>query len=313
MSELRDCVRAGGVVAFPTETVYGVAVDPMIESAIERVFSIKERDRGKPLTLHISDKCVVDRFAVFESEEQRRIFDALTSRFWPGPLTVILPKAEHVSSLLTGGLDTVAFRFPTHPVALDFISACGGAVAGTSANLSGSWSTASARDVMHELGGKIEYVLGADSGMLGIESTVLSLRDGLRILRYGAVGEKLIAAVLEHEGISVSAFAHEAPEQAASRHKVRLYDESAVTAVVQELIENPHCAAVLLSDSLFYNIKPLLEDRRVKSRFRILSKEGYITKLYRVLRSLDGEEIEIIYAPRLEGEGIELAINRLLV
>ncbi|MDO4754097.1 MAG: L-threonylcarbamoyladenylate synthase, partial [Bacillota bacterium] len=194
----KSVVAGGGIVAFPTETVYGIAVAYDSDQAIESIFRLKERERGKPLTLHISNASRVDAFVDWTrlSDEEIRIYRSLIAKFWPGPLTVILPKKNTVSDVLTGGLSTVAFRFPSHPVSIAFIEACGGAVAATSANLSGGFSCTTGAAVEQELGGKIACILDADSGILGIESTVISIQGGVKILRQGAIGIRMIERVL---------------------------------------------------------------------------------------------------------------------
>lgn len=320
-------VRNGGIVAFPTETVYGIAVSANCDETVEAVFRLKARDRGKPLTLHISDISVVDDFVAWDrmSEKDREIFWQLSERSWPGPLAVILPKKESVSDILTGGLSTISFRFPSHPVALAFIDACGGAVAGTSANLSGNFSCTSGKAVYEELGGRIDWIIDADNGILGLESTVISVAGGVRVLRQGAVGIPMLERVIGKFGIitgsvhmeigngeSRSACAGEnGIAKNHARSKVRFYHPEEVTKVFGFLVTDTKVSAVLLSDSVYYNISPILNDKKVKSRVRIMTKESLISKLYKVLRSLDSEETERIYLPIMEGDGVEAAISTL--
>lgn len=321
-SEAARCVLSGGVAAFPTETVYGIAVSPWDEKAIRRVFSLKERDGGKPLTLHISDISEVYRHSSLsgkaQDDPQCVIFRKLASRFLPGPLTVILEKAAHVPDCLTGGRDTVAFRYPAHRAALALIEACGKSVAGTSANLSGGLSCTTAKAVLEELGGKIDCLVEEDAGILGVESTVISLVDGVKILRAGAIGAKMIEAVLEIPvslPLSPQASAERTSSESISRgarEKIRFYDPDRVTDIVSDLMTSSEIAAVLFKDSMYYNIAPILERNDVRKRVRLITREGFITKFYKVLRELDGEGIREIRVPRLEGEGIETAITSLL-
>lgn len=313
-------VRNGGIVAFPTETVYGIAVSVTREDAIESVFRIKERDRGKPLTLHISDASAVDEFVDWTrlSEEDKRRYRLLVERFWPGPLAIILPKKETVSDALTGGLSTIAFRFPSHPVSIAFIKACGGVVAGTSANVSGNFSCTTGAAVLEELEGKIEYILEADQGILGIESTIVAIGGGVTVLRHGAVGIPMLKSVLGSAlgGISraeKNASSEQNPSEEGGgsdidKTKVCLYPPEEVTAIFEHLVSDERVAAVLFSDSIYYNISPLLNDKGIKSRVRIMTKESFVAKFYKVLRMLNKEGIVRIYIPRMDGDGVESAI-----
>lgn len=359
-AHLAELVRGGGIVAFPTETVYGIAVRADDDAAIERVFRIKERDRGKPLTLHISDVAHVDPYVDWSgvSPEERDLFDRLVRKFWPGPLTVVLPKKSTVSDKLTGGRNTIAFRFPSHPVGIALIRACGGVVAGTSANLSGSLSTTTASAVTEELGAAVDAVVEADSGILGIESTVVALRGRIHILRQGAIGRKMLESVagqenvvferraaaktgrqgdaaregiaeisVRGEGANSAGEAERTSDEAertvaedlASSHlrrplksKIVFYSSEEAARVFDELLRSDRVAAVLFKESLYYNITPVLQDKRVRARVRILSKEAFISKFYKILRGLHIDSLETVYIPLLEGEGIEESIFDLL-
>ncbi len=308
---LGRCLIEGGVVAFPTETVYGIGVNPNDDAAIGRIFEIKERDRGKPLTLHISDASVAGRYSdACECAE----FRALTERFWPGPLTIVLPKKEGVSSVLTAGLDTVAFRFPSHARAIELIEAAGGAVAGTSANISGGFSATTAKAVLADLGGRVDYVLESDAGIIGIESTVISLVGGIKMLRRGAIGAHMINVVLGFEAVRESAepACSEPGAYAASKAKIRFYELEEGQLVLEMVSKNSGTAAVLLTEHIFFNISPVISDSDIKKRIRVLTREGYISKVYKVLRQLDSPKIREIYVPMLRGGAVERAITNLL-
>lgn len=305
------CLLEGGVVAFPTETVYGIGVKPDDEAAVSRIFEIKERDRGKPLTMHISDASAVRRFSDAGDDA---VFRLLAARFWPGPLTMVLPKRSDVPDFLTGGLDTIAFRFPSHPLALEFISGAGGAVAGTSANISGGFSATTAKAVLADLGGMIEYVLEGDAGIIGIESTVISLAGGVKMLRRGAIGAGMLNSVIGCEALAEdeAVAGSKADARRAAKSKIRFYEVSEGQLVVEKLVLNEGAAAVLLSDRVFYNLEPIISSPAVKKRVRVLSWEGYVTKVYKVLRQLDSPEISEIYVPRLVGSAVDDAVNNLL-
>jgi L-threonylcarbamoyladenylate synthase len=194
-----DHLRAGGVVAFPTETVYGLGADALSAQAVERVFAIKGRPSINPLIVHVSSLGMAHRLVV--SDERAR---ALASAFWPGPLTMVLPRRTHagvpvVPDIVTAGLDSVAIRMPRHPIALALIEEFHGPIVGPSANPSGSVSPTRAEHV-HSAFGHLPDVRVLDGGpcTTGIESTVLALVDVTpRVLRLGAISVSQLAEVLE--------------------------------------------------------------------------------------------------------------------
>ncbi len=190
-------LRAGGVVAFPTETVYGLGADAMNEAAVRRVFAIKGRPSRNPLIVHVSSVEMATRCAkpgAFDARAAR-----LASAFWPGPLTLVLPKAASAPDVVTGGGPTVAIRVPAHPVALALIEALGGPIVGPSANVSGHVSPTTAAHVRAEFGDAV-MVLEGGACVAGIESTVLWLgaggNDRARVLRQGVISAGQIEAAL---------------------------------------------------------------------------------------------------------------------
>lgn len=190
-------IKNGGLVAMPTETVYGLAADALNGKAVADIFKAKGRPMDNPLIVHISDISQVNDL-VMEFPENAKI---LADKFWPGPLTIILPKSEKIPHEVSAGLDTVAIRFPSHPVAQKLIS-LSVPLAAPSANLSGSPSPTTAAHVMIDMNGRIDAVIDGGECDVGVESTVITLADGVpRILRPGgitaeqirdAVGEVLI-------------------------------------------------------------------------------------------------------------------------
>jgi L-threonylcarbamoyladenylate synthase len=190
-------LKAGGVVAFPTETVYGLGADAMNASAVRRVFEIKGRPSRNPLIVHVSSvqmatRCVAP--GAFDARATR-----LAQAFWPGPLTLVLPKAPGVPDVVTGGGPTVAIRVPSHPIALALIDALGGPIVGPSANVSGHVSPTTAAHVRAEFGDAV-MVLDGGACVAGIESTVLWLGTGQSdraiVLRQGVISAGQIEAAL---------------------------------------------------------------------------------------------------------------------
>ena len=191
--EAAGILRAGGVVAFPTETVYGLGADARSESAVERVFVAKGRPADNPLIVHVASADDLASAASFVPDEALR----LAAAFWPGPLTLVLPAREELRRAACRGLPTVAVRVPDHPVALALLRACGFPLAAPSANLSGRPSPTRAEDVALDLAGRIPLVLDGGPCRVGLESTVLDLTGATPlILRPGAVSAAEIERVL---------------------------------------------------------------------------------------------------------------------
>lgn len=192
-----NLLREGKLVAFPTETVYGLGASAFNRRAMERVYEVKGRGERKPLTVHICDKKDIGYFARKITPQAEKLLSA----FWPGPLTVILPKKDEVPPEITRS-DRVALRMPDHPIALTLIERSGPLVA-PSANLSGHPSPTTPQMVKEQLGGRIECLIDGGSTPLGIESTVVDLTDRPVVLRTGMIPVEAIEEVLGEEvGVS---------------------------------------------------------------------------------------------------------------
>lgn len=186
-------LRAGQVVVFPTETVYGLGADAMQTNAVERIFAAKGRPFSDPLIVHIADEGTLERLASSIPPHARKLAQA----FWPGPLTLILPRSPLVPELVTAGLDTVAIRMPRHPVALALIRALGSPIAAPSANRFMHVSPTTAQHVLADLGGRLPLILDAGPCEVGVESTVLDLCSTTpTILRPGGISLEALRAVL---------------------------------------------------------------------------------------------------------------------
>lgn len=187
-------LTSGGVVAFPTETVYGLGADAFNEKAVARIFEIKNRPRFDPLIVHIADMAQLPQVARIVPAAAKK----LVARFWPGPLTLVLPRARTVPDIVTAGGDTVGVRMPDHPVALKLIAACGRPVAAPSANPFGSASPTTAAHVRQMLGRKVDAIIDGGPCRVGLESTVIEFphRAKPRILRLGGLAVEDIEAVV---------------------------------------------------------------------------------------------------------------------
>ncbi len=217
-----EILRAGGLVAFPTETVYGLGADATSDAAVAGIYAAKERPRFNPLIAHVADRAAAEAEGVFDADA-RRLADA----FWPGPLTLVTPLAPgvRVCALARAGLDSVALRMPSHPVARALIAATGRPIAAPSANRSGRVSPTRASHVVDELAGRIDLVLDGGPTQVGVESTIVACLGGDPVLlRPGGVPREAIEAVLGRApgvGKDDDAAAPRAPGMLASHYAPR--------------------------------------------------------------------------------------------
>jgi L-threonylcarbamoyladenylate synthase len=186
-------LAAGGLVAFPTETVYGLGADATNGEAVARLYDAKGRPKFNPLIAHVADAAAARRLAHFEAAAER-----LAAAFWPGPLTLVLPKRADcpVAELATAGLDTIAVRVPVHPVARDILAAFGGPVVAPSANRSGHVSPTTAQHVLADLRGRIELIVDGGPAPMGVESTIVACLGEPVLLRPGALARAEIERVI---------------------------------------------------------------------------------------------------------------------
>lgn len=186
-------LKAGGLVAFPTETVYGLGADATNGEAVARLYAAKGRPSFNPLIAHVADLAAARQLGCFNSAA-----DALASAFWPGPLTLILPRFETcpVSDLATAGLDSLALRVPDHPVAHDLLAAFGGPVVAPSANRSGHVSPTEAAHVLADLEGRVDLIIDGGPTPVGLESTIVACLGEPTLLRPGGLAREAIEAVL---------------------------------------------------------------------------------------------------------------------
>jgi L-threonylcarbamoyladenylate synthase len=193
IAEAAEVIRTGGLVAFPTETVYGLGANAMDARAVEKIFSAKGRPTTDPLIVHISNLSQIERVVSSFSSAARTLADA----FWPGPLTLVLPKQPDVPNLVTSSLKSVAVRIPNHPVALALIEAAGVPIAAPSANRFGHTSPTTASHVFQDLADRIDIILDGGSTLIGVESTIVDLSTNpARILRPGGVTREMLETLI---------------------------------------------------------------------------------------------------------------------
>ena len=215
LSADRDAVAAaarvladGGLVAFPTETVYGAGANAASDAAVARLYAAKGRPRFNPLIAHVANLAAARRLAVFNADAEK-----LARAFWPGPLTLVLPKAAGcpVSLLATVGLDTIAVRVPDHPVAHAILAAFGKPVVAPSANRSGHVSPTTAAHVRADLDGRIDLIIDGGPTSIGVESTIVACLGAPTLLRPGGVPRSEIERALGHALAEESSLSDEAP------------------------------------------------------------------------------------------------------
>ena len=302
----------GGLVAFPTETVYGLGADAFNTSALARIFEAKNRPRFDPLIIHIAEEDALSRIVDTASlcGAARERLSMLSARLWPGPLTLILPKRAEVPDLATAGLATAAVRFPSHPVAQKLIRLSTGAVAAPSANPFGCLSPTRAGHVRDQLGEKVDYIIDGGRTQVGIESTVLDI-SGERpvILRPGGTSREAIEAVIGPVELNAaSPAAPMSPGQLKSHYAPR-------TPLV--LCKNGTLASIpdAPGEGQLYFSPPKNRDagKTAGDRTRVLSESGSLTEaaanLFDVLHELDSLGLSVIRAEEVPEHGLGLAIN----
>lgn len=322
LEEAGAVLRRGGLVAFPTETVYGLGGDALNKESSHRIYAAKGRPSDNPLIVHICRFEDIYEIASEVSDEAVRIAEA----FWPGPLTVILPKSDKVPYETTGGLDTVAVRMPSHPVAQKLIAMQGGFVAAPSANTSGKPSPTVAKYVIEDMDGKIDAIIDGGEVGIGLESTIIDLTvSPPQILRPGYITEEMLSKVLgqvETDVTIVKADSGQAPK--APGMKYRHYAPKGELTIVQGLPEEVidyinGQAAVDIGNGEKVGVIATEESvgkyhaDSVKSVGSRQDEESIARNLYTFLREFDDEGVTKIYSESFTAEGLGQAImNRLL-
>jgi L-threonylcarbamoyladenylate synthase len=239
-------LRAGDLVAFPTETVYGLGADASNRLAVRRIFAAKGRPPDHPLIVHLADTAHVPRWAREFPEDARALADA----FWPGPLTLILPRTIQASDFVTGGEDSVGLRVPSHPVARALLAAFGGGVAAPSANRFGRISPTTAAHVADDLGDAVSLILDGGASEVGIESTIIAFVTGSpMLLRPGGIGIADVERVLRQPLLLSNGAAPRAPGTLAAHYAPRtaatLLVPDALRAEIVQLEDRDEDVAVL--------------------------------------------------------------------
>lgn len=319
-------LRENGLVAFPTETVYGLGANALVEEAAEKIYAAKGRPSDNPLIVHIADTAAVYELAAQVPQKALMLMEA----FWPGPLTIILPKKSIVPDGTTGGLNTVAIRMPSHPVALNLIRESGLYIAAPSANTSGRPSPTKACHVMEDMNGRIDMVLDGGSVGIGIESTIVDLTGDIpTILRPGFITVSMLQEIIGEVAIDRALiepspdirpkapgmkYTHYAPSGELTI--VESVDSSTDTPVIEKINElaalktskGYKVAIIAASENIrFYKCENILDAGSRKNEVTVAAR------LYALLRECDEIGCDYIYSEAFdEGELGGAIMNRLL-
>ena len=309
-----DILKKGGIVAVPTETVYGLAASAYSDDAIKAVFTAKGRPQDNPLIVHISS---LDMLREVARDIPKAAFEC-AKQFWPGPFTMVLPKGEKIASSVSAGLDTVAVRFPSEKTICDIIESSGLPLAAPSANTSGKPSPTSASHVIDDLDGKIDAVVCGGDSVVGVESTVVSLvSDTPRLLRPGAVTPEQLRRVLPDLVIDDAVLEQlkEGEKAASPGMKYKHYApkteaflvEGYSNSFVRFVNEKTDCAAVCFDED-YYSINAPKISYGSKHDESTLAQ-----KVFSVLRDIDTLGVKQVYIHAPSKDGVGLAVyNRLI-
>lgn len=315
-------LKEGGLVAFPTETVYGLGADALNEKAAEKIYAAKGRPSDNPLIVHITNMEALKKI-VTEIPEKAYV---VAEKYWPGPLTMIFQKSEAVPYGTTGGLDTVAVRMPDHVLARALIDAGGGYIAAPSANVSGRPSPTKAEHVKEDLDGRIDMIIDGGPVEIGVESSILDMTvTPPMILRPGAITKEMFEEVIGEVSEDATLFradSKKAPKAPGMkyRHYAPKADLTIVEGETDKVVEKINCLTVQrMLDGYRVGIIGTDEtvdrypDGVVKSIGTRQDEATVANHLYAILREFDGENVDFIFSESFSGGGIGSAImNRLL-
>lgn len=322
IQEAGRILQSGGLVAFPTETVYGLGADALNEEAAKKIYNAKGRPSDNPLIVHIAELSALEKITDYVPENARRIAE----KYWPGPLTMIFSKNGTVPYGTTGGLDSVAVRMPGSLIAREIIKAGGGYIAAPSANTSGRPSPTTAQHVAEDMDGKIEMIVDGGSVEIGVESTIVDMTvTPPMILRPGAVTEEMLTEVIGKVVVDagiMDADSKQAPK--APGMKYRHYAPKAKLTIVEgtesQVVDRINeLTAQKLSEGLKVGIIGTEETVSqytkglVKSIGTRLDDMTIAAHLYGILREFDTAGVDLIYSESFVQKGLGSAImNRLL-
>lgn len=324
LNKAATILQSGGLVAFPTETVYGLGGNALDDLAAKKIYKAKGRPSDNPLIIHIADGAALDELAREVPKKAKK----LTEAFWPGPLTIILKKDKRVPDGTTGGLDTVAIRMPNHRVALALIEQSGIYIAAPSANTSGRPSPTRAEHVIEDLDGKIEMIIDGGPVGIGLESTIVDLTEEVPIiLRPGSITKTMLEEVIGKVEMDPAILQKNIEEDIAPKApgmKYKHYAPKGELIIVEGAIEKVisfinERIAVLSNNGIKVGVITTDETRDkykadiIKSLGKRTDEQAIAKILYNILREFDKLQVEVIYSECFYSNELGYAImNRLL-
>lgn len=323
IKQASDILRNGGMVAFPTETVYGLGADALDEKASAKIYAAKGRPSDNPLIVHVADVKQLEPLVKNIPDNAVKLMD----KFWPGPMTLIFEKSDIVPSGTTGGLQTVAIRMPNHPVALNLIKNSQVAIAAPSANTSGRPSPTTAQHVENDLSGKIDMIIDGGAVGIGIESTIVDVTvNPPMILRPGYITKKMLEDVVGDVEVDKAILGKMSPDAKpkAPGMKYKHYAPKAdltmfrgekdavvnhINSLAKEGIAEGKKIGIIASDETF----SMYKEGNVISIGTRSNDDSIARNLYAVLRKFDDMNVDVIYSEIFEDDGLGQAImNRML-
>ncbi len=295
-----EIIKKGGLVAFPTETVYGLGADGLNPIAVAKIFEVKKRPTFNPLILHISQKEWITKITIFNDSRINLLID----NFWPGPLTLVLKKNNIIPDIVTAGNPTVAIRMPDHPVALELIDKSERPIAAPSANMFGHLSPTLAEHVEKSLGNKVDLIIDGGKTNIGVESTIIQYLDGnFYLLRPGGLPKEEIEKVINSPVyLKTNSIKPESPGQLPYH-----YSPSIPLLFLNE--KNIKKYSEKKIGALFF------KDKKIDFNFssvKILSEKGDLKEaaanLFKYLHDFESEKIDLILVEPIKEEGLGLAI-----
>jgi L-threonylcarbamoyladenylate synthase len=299
-----EVIREGGLVCFPTETVYGLGADAFNDQAVADVFRAKNRSFENPMALHLHSIEEIEKYVVKINRRARMLME----KFMPGPLMMIFEKNDRVSPIVTGGLRKVGIRVPRHEICLDFLQECGTPVAATSANRSGRLACVKAADIMEELGGKMDVLLDVGQTPLGIESTVLDVTsDPPRIIRHGFIPMEEIAVVIGIAPIFSDNVVQSSRLESANGHESRMLVLEGDTEMVIKkmnsylsLYREKRVGLVVVDETA-----PRFEGHSLLWKMGPRSDPAVVaTRVFEILRELERQELDLVLVEGIPREGL---------
>ena len=317
-----EILKNGGLVAFPTETVYGLGGDGLNRESSKKIYAAKGRPSDNPLIIHIVDMEALPYIVSEVSPEVEKVAAA----FWPGPLTMILPKSDNVPDETTGGLKTVAVRMPSHKVARKLIEYAGGYVAAPSANASGKPSPTVAKYVIEDMDGRIDMIIDGGEVGIGLESTIIDMTvNPPQILRPGFITEAMLAEVLGDVDVDKTIFSNDsklAPKAPGMKYRhyapkgqltIVAGESEKVVGYINEMSREAQKDGKKVGIIGSEEFLAQYQADSVKSAGSRDDEHAIAHNLYRILREFDDENMEVIYSESFDNGGMGQAImNRLL-